>query len=205
MALIATVTGVLAWADVVHWRSSRRGITRRSVAPPITEAVVVLGYRNRGSRANHLNRYRVRAGLRSLDPRAGSSVLVLCGGRVGGEIAESVLMAQYARSRRGYRGAIRLDTESTTTWENIRYAIPLIEGADSIKIVSNSLHAEKARVYLRNCRPDLARRVRRAAEHRWGEIALLKPLAAVVGLRSLRSVRAAVRPAAPTVPSGSAA
>ena len=49
------------------------------------DAVVVLGYRNRGARANYINRYRVRAGLRSLDPAADDSVLVLCGGTVAGE------------------------------------------------------------------------------------------------------------------------
>lgn len=49
------------------------------------DAVVVLGYRNRGARANYINRYRVRAGLRSLDPATDDSVLVLCGGTVAGE------------------------------------------------------------------------------------------------------------------------
>ncbi|KRC63177.1 hypothetical protein ASE14_01880 [Agromyces sp. Root81] len=145
----------------------------------------MLGYRNRGARANHLNRYRVRAGLRSLHPHATESVLVLCGGGVAGTVPEAELMARYAR-RRGCAGTIRLDRESTTTWENIQNAIPLIEHADAIKIVSNSLHAEKGRAYLWKLRPDLAARLVRAEDHRFGELALVKPLAAVLGLRSLR-------------------
>ncbi len=176
--------GVVAWAEIVHRRASGRQLG--GAAPPGTaEAVVVLGYRNRGTRANYLNRYRVRAGLRSQDPSATESVLVLCGGGVASSVPEAELMARYAR-RRGYAGPIRLDRDSRTTWENIQNAIPLIEEADAIKIVSNSLHAEKGRAYLWKMRPDLAARLVRAQDHRFGELAPVKPLAAVLGLRSLR-------------------
>jgi hypothetical protein len=150
---------------------------------------VVLGYRNRGERANYINRYRVRAGIRSLDRTATESFLVLCGGDVAGDTSEAEVMARYARERRGYTGAIRLDRDSRTTWENIQNAIPLIEAADTIKIVSNSLHAEKGRTYLRTLRPDLADRLVRAEDYRFGEITLAKPLAAVLGLRNRRARR----------------
>lgn len=183
---VAGVAGVLAWAELLHWRASRRGVARPGGRVPRLQAVVVLGFRNRGRRANAVNRYRVRAGLRSLDPRAQRSVLVLCGGAVGGEVPEAVLMARYARESRRYTGAILLDTESTTTWENLRNAIPLIEDADSIAIVSNSLHAEKGRNYLRALRPDLGARLRQAEDYRFGEIALVKPVAAVAGIRARR-------------------
>jgi len=180
---VVAVASVVAWADIVHRRASGRrlGDAERSGS---TEAIVVLGYRNRGTRANTLNRYRVRAGLRSRDPRATESVLVLCGGGVASTVSEAELMARYAR-RRGYTGQIRQDRDSTSTWENIQNAIPLIEHADTIKIVSNSLHAEQGRAYLWKLRPDLAERLVRAEEHRYGELALIKPLAAVLGLRSL--------------------
>jgi len=97
-------------------------------------------------------------------------------------------MARYAREC-GFTGTVRLDTTSTTTWENIQNAVPMIEDADSIKIVSNSLHAEKGRAYLWRLRPDLARRLRRGAEHRFGEILLLKPAATVLGYRGLAGLR----------------
>ena len=45
-----------------------------------SEAVVVLGFRNRGRRANVVNRWRVRLGLRARQPELGPSRLVLCGG-----------------------------------------------------------------------------------------------------------------------------
>ncbi|MDQ1124826.1 hypothetical protein QE412_003399 [Microbacterium trichothecenolyticum] len=145
---------------------------------------MVLGYRNRGSRANHVNRYRLRAGLRSFHPDAGERMLVLCGGGVAGPVSEAEVLSEYAH-RRGFTGTILLDTQSRTTWENIQNAVPLIERAESVKIVSNSLHAEKGRAYLWRLRPDLAERLRRGADHRFGEIVLLKPVAALVGLRDL--------------------
>ncbi len=61
----------------------------------------MLGYRNRGTRANIINRWRVRAGLRSAQPGAGPSRLLLCGGAVGGSMAEAELMACYADYRFG--------------------------------------------------------------------------------------------------------
>lgn len=179
------VVAALVLGEVTHARASRRRLgDGRSVAG--RDAVVVLGYRNRGARANYVNRYRVRAGLRSLAPTADESVLVLCGGAVAGEVPEADLLERCARDEHGYTGAVRLDRESTTTWENVRNAIPLVEDADTIAIVSSSLHAEKARAYLWQLRPDLARRLRQGEDYRVGELALLKPLAALLGLRNLR-------------------
>ncbi|MBT2499351.1 YdcF family protein [Agromyces sp. ISL-38] len=175
----------MGWAELVHWRASRRRLGT-AAQPGTSEAVVVLGFKNRGTRANYVNRYRVRAGLRSQEPSATESVLVLCGGAVASDISEAELMARYARDERGYTGPIRLDRDSSTTWENIQNAIPLVEHADTIKIVSNSLHAEKGRAYLWRLRPDLAERLVRARDYRFGELALVKPIAAVIGLRNLR-------------------
>lgn len=178
------LAAVLVWSEVVHERSSRRRLGVDDGHPVRREAIVVLGYRNRGTRANGVNRYRVRAALRSLSSDAGESVLVLCGGAVGGDIPEAELLAAYARGR-GYTGPIRLDILSRTTRENVQNAIALIEDADAIRIVSNSPHAELARAYLRDMRPDLARRLRRAKEQRLGEVLYMKPYSAVRGIRAL--------------------
>ncbi|WP_200862860.1 YdcF family protein [Amycolatopsis orientalis] len=177
---------LFGWAEWEHWRSSRRGLGGRPGTSGTGEAVVVLGYRNRGSRANFVNRWRVRAAVRSQAP--GPSRLVLCGGAVGGSETEAALMARYARER-GYRGPLALETESRSTWENVLRAVPLIEDADRIKIVSNSLHAEKARHYLRRHRPDLAERLVPAKDYRFGELLAVKPLMAVLGKRNLRRLQ----------------
>jgi uncharacterized SAM-binding protein YcdF (DUF218 family) len=185
LALLLAAAAITAWAEFVHWRASRRRLGPAPKGTPHSEAVIVLGFRDRGRRANALNRFRVRAGLRSFDPAIAERVLVLCGGSaVDGGIPEAELMAVYARER-GYRGAIRLDDQSRSTWQNIENAIPLVEHAESIKIVSNSMHAEKGRAYLWIMRPDLGARLRRSKDYRLGEIALLKPIAAVIGLRAL--------------------
>lgn len=140
---------------------------------PRSEAVVVLGYGNRADRANFVNRYRVRAGIRSRD-RQVDSTLIFCGGTVEGDVPEAVIMERYARDELGFTGRIVLESDSRSTWENIENAIGLIEHADLIKIVSNSPHAEVAREYLRQQRPDLAERLVRADEHRFGEAVPMK-------------------------------
>ena len=147
LVVIAVSAAVLVTAEVMHWKASGRRLGADTARVPNSEAVIVLGFRNRGERANYLNRYRVRAGLRSIDPQARVSVLVLCGGGVGGDIPEAELMARHARDC-GYTGPILLDSESTTTWENIQNAIPLIEGMDSITIVSNSARREGEGVFV---------------------------------------------------------
>lgn len=171
----AAYTAVAAWAEFVNWRSSTRSVApaRTASGSPVTEAVVVLGYGNQGERANFVNRYRVRAGIRSIDRDADTTV-VLCGGTVEGDTPEAVIMERYAREELEYTGRIVLEPDSRSTWENIENAIPLIEHADVIKFVSNSPHAEVAREYLRQQRPDLADRLVRADEHRLGEIAPMK-------------------------------
>lgn len=172
----------MGWGEWVHWRASRR---RLGCVVGGSEAVVVLGFRNRGGRINAVNRWRVRAGLRS---RVGSSSrLVLCGGNSGGVVSEAEFMAGYAVAC-GYRGELVVESASRSTWENICNVVPLVADVDRIKIVSHSLHAEKGRAYLARCRPDLAARLVRAADYRFGEWILVKPWAAVSGLRNLRRI-----------------
>ncbi|AYY15334.1 YdcF family protein [Actinobacteria bacterium YIM 96077] len=130
---------VLFWGEFEHWRSSRRCVRSERDAFPGGEAVVVLGFRNSGWRANVVNRWRVRVGLRC-------------------------------------------------TWENIRNAVPFIEKADRIKILSHSLHAEKGRTYLQRQRPDLAQRLVRGEDYRFGEWFLVKPFLGVLGKRNLRRI-----------------
>lgn len=161
-----------ACAEFVHWRSSLR-MLGTSPGSGDTEAVVVLGYGNRGERANFVNRYRVRAGIRSRD-RTADSVLIMSGGTVEGDVPEAVVMERFARDELGYTGRILLETSSRSTRENIENTIPLIEDADRIKIVSNSPHAEVAREYLWQLRPDVADRLVRADEQRFGEIVPVK-------------------------------
>jgi uncharacterized SAM-binding protein YcdF (DUF218 family) len=175
---------VLAWGEWQSWRWSHTLVGRPAGR---TEAVVVLGFRNRGARANAVNRWRVRAALRSIDPGKDSRV-VFSGGPVGSAVPEARILAAYA-AEFGHRGPVVLEETSLTTWENITHVVPLVEDADVIKIVSQPAHALKARTYLQRQRPDLAARLAPARDHVLGEWLLAKPVLAVHGLLSLRSAR----------------
>jgi hypothetical protein len=66
--------------------------------------------------------------------------------------------------------------------------MPLIVGSAWIVFASNGLHAEKARVYLVRQRPDLQASIARAEDYRPGEMLLVKPIFAAVGLWKLRAM-----------------
>ncbi|WP_280345379.1 YdcF family protein [Nocardia neocaledoniensis] len=176
---IAAGIGSMLWGEWANWRASRRG-----VGPGVdgSEAVVVLGYRNPGPAANAMNRWRVRAGLRSIDTAASRSRLVLCGGAVAGPVPEAALMADYATRERGYRGELVCEDASRSTWENIAFAIPFLKDVDRIKIVSLPTHAATARAYLAEQAPELATRLVPGREYRFGEWLPLKPVFALYGV-----------------------
>ncbi|MFF7949573.1 YdcF family protein [Streptomyces griseorubiginosus] len=182
--LATAAVAALAWGEWLNWRWSRVLVGHRAGT---STAVVVLGYRNPGPTANLINRWRVRAGLRSVTADgARETRVVFSGGENGAGGTEAQLMADYARSALAFDGTVLLEDRSRTTWENITNVIPLIEDADRIKIVSQPAHALKARAYLRRQRPDLAAKLVRAEDYRLGEWVLVKPLLALYGLRTLR-------------------
>ncbi|MGW9175806.1 YdcF family protein [Streptomyces decoyicus] len=178
----------LAWGEWLNWRWSRALVGNSGGA---TEAVVVLGYRNPQATANLINRWRVRAGIRSIAAdRARGTRVIFSGGATSGGAAEARLMSDYATSVLGFDGTVLLEDRSATTWENITNVIPLLEDVDRIKIASQPAHALKARAYLRRQRPDLAERLVRADDYRPGEWMAAKPLLALYGLRTLRGLKA---------------
>ncbi|WP_327191038.1 YdcF family protein [Streptomyces xinghaiensis] len=185
----------LAWGEWLNWRWSRALVGNGGGG---AEAVVVLGYRNPQAGANVINRWRVRAGIRSLTAgRARGTRLIFSGGATSGGAAEAQVMADYATSVLGFDGTVLLEDRSGTTWENITNVIPLLEGVDRIKIASQPAHALKARAYLRRQRPDLAERLVRADDYRPGEWIVVKPLLALYGLWTLRGLTAGERKPSP--------
>src|SRR5699024_2335104 len=60
------LAAVAACGEIAHLRSSRRRLGAARTAAGRDQIIVVLGYRNPGRRANGLNRFRARAGLRSI-------------------------------------------------------------------------------------------------------------------------------------------
>ncbi|MFF3484443.1 YdcF family protein [Streptomyces sp. NPDC002701] len=176
----------LAWGEWLNWRWSRALIEGSGGT---SEAVVVLGYRNPRPTPNSINRWRVRAGVRSVAPdNTRDTRVIFSGGETSSHGTEAQLMADYAKSALGFDGIVVLEDQSTTTWENITNVIPLLEDVDRIKIVSQPAHSLKARAYLRRQRPDLAGKLVRADDYRFGEWTVVKPLLALYGLWKLRGL-----------------
>ncbi|RJF44788.1 YdcF family protein [Actinomyces sp. 2119] len=178
-------------AELVHLSASRWYLGQDPAGEKdAREVVVVLGHADAGVTAGHVNRRRAVYALRS---RTGAhSLLVASGGSVAGPVAEAELLAGYARAL-GYTGGLLTETRSRSTWENIRNVIPVLESAQRIVIVSDAVHAAKARRLLHMQRPDLAARLARAEDYRPGEDLLLKVPSAVLGTADLLSTYLAPR------------
>ena len=122
---------------------------------PRGQAVLVLGHADAGPRASRINRRRIARGLAALEA---DGVLIVSGGAVAGRRSEARLLADAARAV-GYRGPIALEEASRSTWENVANSQALLEPCARIVIVSEPVHAAKARALLAAQRPDLAARL----------------------------------------------
>src|SRR5438132_317165 len=81
---------LLAWAELVHRRASRRGYPHSPASKTANASggvVVVLGIANRGHDANVVNRWRARMALRSV-PADTTTTIIASGGAVRGSIPE---------------------------------------------------------------------------------------------------------------------
>ena len=131
-----------------------RSIDQRLTVPR-GQAVLVLGHADAGPRASRINRRRIARGLAALEA---DGVLIVSGGAVAGRRSEARLLADAARDA-GYRGPIALEEASRSTWENVANSQALLEPRARIVIVSEPVHAAKARALLAAQRPDLASRL----------------------------------------------
>ena len=187
-----TVALALAWGEFVHASASLRARRLPTPWPGESVAVVVLGFRNGGSHANTINRWRARIAVRTAGAaarRSRSVTLIASGGAVHGTVPEADLLRAFIVDRLNWPGSVLVDRNSRSTWENVSNTVPLVEQFDRIIFASNGLHAEKARAYLLRQRPDLALRLAAADDYRFGEMSFFKPLFAAVGLRKLRTLR----------------
>ncbi|MFK4790244.1 YdcF family protein [Microbacterium sp. ZW T5_56] len=175
-ASVLIAVAALGWGQNEAWRATRHNLGRAQQGS--RSVVVVLGFGNRGDRANAINRWRVRAGLRTLRAMPVPRVLIVSGGRVHSDIPEATILAVEAR-RQGWRGAIIEDPDSRSTVENIAFTTPLLRADDLISIVSDPVHAVRARAMLIAARPDLGARLMRGREWRLGERPLVTFVAAV--------------------------
>jgi uncharacterized SAM-binding protein YcdF (DUF218 family) len=65
--------------------------------------------------------------------------------------------------------AIVLEGKARSTWENVAFSLPLVEGLPSIAFCSDPMHAARARRYALIQRPELRDSLTRADDYRFLE------------------------------------
>lgn len=169
--IAVAVAGTLLLTELRTWRASWDGVSAGSSGER-GEIVVVLGFRSSADEhPNFVQRWRTRIALRTV---SADGVLLFTGGAVRGARSEASVMAEYAVERGFPSDRILLEEESRTTWENVSNNLDILRQAPTIRFASTTLHARRARLYLASQAPDLAARIRRGRDFRWGEYVPVK-------------------------------
>ena len=170
---VSSVAVVLAGAELLHWQASKSGAPKGASANG-SYGIVVLGFPSRrNGRLHPIQRWRTQIGVRSLSS-AEKGFVVFTGGSSRGRISEAEAMAAYAVHLGVPAERIGLEARSRSTWENVRFALPMLETYDWIAIASDPMHAARARRYALQQRPDLAGRLVFAENYRFAERCWLK-------------------------------
>ncbi|WP_205707783.1 ElyC/SanA/YdcF family protein [Kineococcus vitellinus] len=168
-ALAAAPAAALAagLVDLASLRASRAGLAGAPRVRP--DAVLVLGFPSRpGGRVHPVQRWRTAIAVRTGDP--GRTLLVFSGAAARGGPSEAAVMAGCARAEFGWPAErVVLEESARSTWENVAFSLPHLQGAATIAVASSPVHALRARRYLARQRPDLAARLVPADDHRAGE------------------------------------
>lgn len=131
---------------------------------PGTCAVLVLGSPTRADGSSGpIQHFRVEAGVREFRKQA-CSALILSGGAAHNRYVEAHAMENLAEADGIASSHIVIEGRSRSTWENIGCSTPLLAGYSRVLIVSDSLHAFRAKRYACRQDADLCRRVRVAGK-----------------------------------------
>jgi uncharacterized SAM-binding protein YcdF (DUF218 family) len=177
LGAIGTVLG----AELLHWSASRRG---RSPSPQgESRGVVVLGYRSkRNGRVHPLQRWRIDIAHRSVG-LAPDGIVVFTGGARIGMQSEGEAMRAHADTLGLALPQALLEDQSLTTWENVKFALPMVERCDTVMFASDPMHAARARRYAGTLRPDLGDRICSGVDYRFLERWWLKVPTALYEIR----------------------
>jgi uncharacterized SAM-binding protein YcdF (DUF218 family) len=95
--------------------------------------------------------------------------MVFTGGARPGARSEAEAMAAWAMTT-GIPGRVmRIEDQSRSTRENVRFALPLVENCGTVVFASDPMHAARARRYAIEQRPDLADRLAVGDDYRFLE------------------------------------
>jgi hypothetical protein len=121
-------------------------------------AVLVLGYPARADGTPHpVQVIRVAAGVRAWRQHACERI-VLSGGSQDGRPPEAEVMARVARDLGVPEGVLVLETRARNTWENVAFGLAGVDGATTVLVASDALHAWRGRRYVCAQRPELCAR-----------------------------------------------
>lgn len=127
--------------------------------PPLTPqtAVVVLGYPSRRSGRPHpIQRWRSKLAVESAKAYQATRIVFTGGNPTAGR-TEAEVMAKLAAELSPSFGSpgsdVVLEDGSISTWQNVAQTMPLVSSARSIVLVSDPLHAARARSYWLRQRP----------------------------------------------------
>jgi uncharacterized SAM-binding protein YcdF (DUF218 family) len=176
---LAAVVSIAA-SELWHRQASRSGPGADARQASGSRALVVLGFPSRRhGRLHAVQKWRTEIALRSLS-QAADGVLVFTGGPSrGAAVSEAETMAAHARRLHFPDHRILLETKARSTWENLSLSLTMVDTFDTIVMVSDPVHAARARRYAVSQRPDLAGRLAFADDYRFLERWWLKtPIAA---------------------------
>ena len=167
-AVVTTIGAAIAASELVNAYA-----VSRQHEPPNAESygVVVLGYPSRRNGDAHpIQRSRVETAVRVFREHD-ARVMVMSGGAVKNEFVEADTMVELAAAQGVARNLLVSEGLSRTTWENVEKTAPLVAHCDVVLIVSEPLHAARARRYCHQQHPEHAHRVfvgsRRRPFERW--------------------------------------
>jgi len=174
------LASAIAASEAVHWRASKRYLPPRPRSGPA--ALVVLGYHARKDGSPHpVQKWRTELAARAWR-RLGAERIIFSGGDSKGGPPEAEVMAGYAQSLGVPKSIVVTERAASNTRENIAFSLPLAQGYDRLAIVSDPLHAARARRYLWQQCPAAARKLVSAGEYRFGERWWLKLFSAAYEL-----------------------
>lgn len=139
----------VAVAEFTDWAA------RRGTAIPKTGdgAIVVLGFPGTNAVGRAVQRWRVQMAV-SAHRRLGTTHVIFSGGVPRSVESESSQMAAYARGLGLDEREIVLEEASVSTWENTLFAASLVRDERFVVLVSDGVHARRARAYWRCQHPD---------------------------------------------------
>lgn len=115
--------------------------------PATKPVILMLGFHSRRNGAPHpVQRWRIKLALRTAQ-RYHSDRMIISGGFTRGPRSEAGLLAELLSREPNPFVEIRLEERATTTWENVMFSRALLGGDETVVIVSDPLHAARARRY----------------------------------------------------------